>query len=353
MMTSQELYRKLCEYNEDEKFYIHYYDAKQNRWNLDKFLDSLDLEKAISQRLIIPEVSSGWMPVDMSDDIYFDANDKNSIVISKHNRYTPMFRHKHIFFELVYVLSGACTQRIHQDELELREGQFLLLAPEIMHSVGVFDSSIIINILIRRSTFEDIFYDLLRDTNNISIFFNSSLFEHEQNAYLIFDTDKDTLFRDFVLDMFLEFLNKKKYYEKILNGQLMILFTKLLQLYEHNIQYPVRTEKGTQLSMRILGYIEEKYRTVTLREAADYFHLSEAYCSRLIKKYTGKSFTTIVQNIKLRRACSLLETSNINIAEISRMVGFEYVEHFNRLFKRKYQVTPGQYRKNIHNLSQQ
>lgn len=349
-MTSQELYEKLCEYNEDEKFYIHYYDAKQNKWNLDKFLKSLDFEKVINRRLIIPEVSLGWMPVDMSDDIYFDINDKNSIVISKHNRYTPMFRHKHIFFELVYALSGSCRQRINQDEIELKEGQFLLIAPEIMHSVGVFDSSIIINILIRRSTFEDIFYDMLRDTNKISAFFNSSLFENEQNAYLIFDTDRNPLFRDFVLDMFLEFLNKKKYYEKILNGQLMILFTKLLQLYENRIQYPSRIGKSTVLSLQILGYIEKYYQTVSLSEVAGYFHLSEAYCSRLIKKHTGKSFTTIVQSIKFRRACSLLETSSISIAEISRLIGFEYVEHFNRLFKRRYQMTPGEYRKNARNL---
>lgn len=344
-MTSQELYRKLCEYNEDETFYIQYYDAKQNKWNLEEFLKNLDFEKVIDQRLIIPEVSSGWMPVDMSDDIYFDSNDKNSIVMSKHNRYTPMFRHKHIFFEMVYVMWGSCRQRINQEEIELKEGQFLLIAPEIMHSVGVFDSSVIINILIRRSTFEDIFYDMLRDTNKISIFFNSSLFENEQNAYLIFDTDHDALFREFVLDMFLEFLNKKKYYEKILNGQLMILFTKLLQLYEDKIQYPPRVGKSTQLSMQILGYIEKYYQTVSLSEVAGCFHLSEAYCSRLIKKHTGKSFTMIVQNIKFRRACSLLETSHISIAEISRLSGFEYVEHFNRLFKRRYQMTPGQYRK--------
>lgn len=344
-MTSQELYRKLCEYNEDEKFYIQYYDAKQNKWNLEEFLKNLDFEKVIDQRLIIPEVSSGWMPVDMSDDIYFDSNDKNSIVMSKHNRYTPMFRHKHIFFEMVYVMWGSCRQRINQEEIELKEGQFLLIAPEIMHSVGVFDSSVIINILIRRSTFEDIFYDMLRDTNKISIFFNSSLFENEQNAYLIFDTDHDALFREFVLDMFLEFLNKKKYYEKILNGQLMILFTKLLQLYEDKIQYPPRVGKSTHLSMQILGYIEKYYQTVSLSEVAGCFHLSEAYCSRLIKKHTGKSFTMIVQDIKFHRACSLLETSHISIAEISRLSGFEYVEHFNRLFKKRYQMTPGQYRK--------
>lgn len=345
-MNIQELYEKLCEFNQDEKFYENYYDAQQNKWKLEEFLSRLDFQEILDRRLIITEVNTGYMPSDMTDETYFESDDKNSIVISKHNRYTPAFRHRHIFFELVYVLSGYCTQKINQEEICLKEGQFCLLAPNTAHSIGVFDSSIVINILIRRSTFEDIFFDILRDTNKISIFFNQSLFANMQNTYLIFDTNRDSLLRDYVLTMFLESINKQKYYEKILNSQLMILFTKILQLYENNIQYPIKTHKSNETCMQMIGYIEEHYQTISLNNVSKHFHFSQNYCSRLIKKYTGKSFTTIVQNIKFQKACSLLESSNISIAEISTLVGFEHVEHFNRLFKKLYQMTPGQYRKN-------
>lgn len=343
-MTTQDLYEKLCEFNEDEAFYANYYDARLKQWKLDEFLSQLDFGEILKRRLIITEVQTGYMPSSMDDETYFEPDDKNSIVISKHNRYTPAFRHRHVFFELVYVLSGSCTQKVNQDEITLTQGQFFLIAPHVTHAVGVFDSSIIINILIRRSTFEDIFYDMLRDTNRISLFFNQSLFSNTQNAYLILDTDRDALMREQVLTMFLEYIEKKNYYEKILNNQLSILFAKILQRYEDRIQYPSQTHKGNDTCMEMIGYMEANFKTVTLGAVAEQFHFSISYCSRLIKEHTGKSFTEIIQSIKFQKACSMLETSNISISEISRLAGFENVEHFNRLFKKRYQMTPGQYR---------
>lgn len=343
-MTTEELYEKLCEFNDDEKFYATYYDASQKKWKLDEFLNSLNIQDVFERRLIVPEVNTGYMPSSMADETYFDAQSKNSIVLSKHNRYTPAFRHKHVFFELAYVLSGSCVQTIQQDKITVTEGQFCLLAPHIPHSIGVFDSSIVINILIRRSTFEDIFHDMLYDTNKISLFFNQSLFSTTQNTYLILDTNKDSFFKEQVLTMFLEFLNKQNYYEKILNSQLMILFAKILQLYEHRITYPQITHKGNETCMELIIHIEKYYRTITLASLAEHFHFSQGYCSRLIKQYTGKSFTQIIQNIKFQKACSLLTSSNLSIMEISHLTGFENPEHFSRLFKKKYQMTPGQYR---------
>lgn len=345
-MNTQELYEKLREFNEDELFYRNYYDVKQNQWKLEEFLNGLDYEKILDRRLIITEVNTGYMPSDMTDETYFEPEDKNSIVISKHNRFTPAFRHRHIFFEMIYVLSGSCVQTIGQEEIHLCQGEFCLMAPDVTHSIGVFDSSIIINILIRRSTFEDIFYDILRDTNKIAVFFNQSLFANMQNTHLIFDTGGDSILREHVLTMFLEYMNKDKYYEKILNSQLMILFGKLLQRYEDHIKYPPRTRKTNETCMHIIAYIEDHYQTVTLNEICRHFHFTQSYCSRLIKEHTGKSYTAIVQSIKFKKAVSLLESSNISISEISRMVGFENVEHFNRLFKKIHRVTPGQYRKN-------
>lgn len=343
-MTTEELYEKLCNFNEDEKFYETYYDARKKKWKLDEFLKNLNYQELLERRLIIPEANTGYMPSSMSDETYFELSDKNSIVLNKHNRYTPAFRHRHVFFELVYVLTGSCTQRINQDEVTITEGQFCLLAPYTTHSIGVFDDSIIVNILIRRSTFEDIFYDMLRDTNKIAVFFNQTLFSTTQNSYLILDTARDAMIREQVLTMFLEYINKKNYYEKILNSQLMILFAKILQLYEDKIQYPALTHKGNETCMQIIGYIEKNFKTVTLSSVCNHFHFSEGYCSRLIKEHTGKSFTQIVQELRFQQACSLLTSSNISIAEISSLSGFKNVEHFNRLFKKRYQLTPGQYR---------
>ena len=208
-MTTKELYRHLLAFNEDEKFYESYYDAHKKQWKLEEFLKSLDYQEVLDRRLIITEVDTGYMPSSMSDETYFSPDNKNSIILSKHNRYTPAFRHKHVFFELAYVLCGSCTQKINQDEITLTEGQFCLLAPHVSHSISVFDSSLVLNILIRRGTFENLFYNMLYDGNKISLFFNQSLFSNTGNSYLILDTDRDKTLREHVLTMFLEYTEKR------------------------------------------------------------------------------------------------------------------------------------------------
>lgn len=344
-MTTKELENQLMEFNEDERFYQQYYNVKQNQWMLEDFLKNLDFNEVIRRRLIVSEVSGGWMPSDMKDETYFDLEDKNHIVISKHNRFTPPFKHRHIFFELAYVVKGRCSQDIGNDHIEMEAGDFCLLAPDTVHSVGVFDDSLLVNILVRRSTFDDIFFNMLRDTNMIATFFNQSLYSGVHNPYLIIPARGDQVLKEYVLSMFLEYLGKRRYYEKILNNQLMILFAKMLQSYEEQIRLPSRMRKATQESMKILSYIEDHYQTITLKETASRFHFSQPYCSKIIKEYTGKSFTQIVQEIRFQKAAILLKNTNISIAEISNGVGFENVEHFNRLFKKLYQMTPGQYRK--------
>ncbi len=345
-MTIDELLENLMAYNDDELFYREYYYAKQDRKNFKSFLADLNIDELNERRLIVPEIKGGFMPSKLEDNAFFDEKGKNNIVVNKHNRYTPTFVHQHFFFELIYVLSGSCRQHINQETFTLGAGQFCLVAPNTEHSIGVFDSSIIINILIRHSTFEDIFYNILEDTNKISVFFNNSLYAKNQSPYLIADSENDSFIREQVLLMFMEYIEKSKYYENILNSSLMILFSKLLQKYEDNIFYSNETKKISSCFSDIMAYIYENYQHTSLNEIARHFHFSPEYCSRLIKQYTGKSFTKIQQNIRFSKACFFLENTNSTIAEISSLIGYHNVEHFNRLFKKIYGMTPSQYRKN-------
>ena len=66
------------------------------------------------------------------------------------------------------------------------------------------DDSIILNILIRRSTFMDIFYNTVRDKTQISSFFVGNLYFREKIRYLLFHTKNDTVIRNYILDMYRE-----------------------------------------------------------------------------------------------------------------------------------------------------
>lgn len=97
--------------------------------------------------------------------------------------------------------------------------------------------------------------------------------------------------------------------------------------------------------MRMMNYIQQNYQTVTLTDVAEEFHLSEQYVSRYIHEKSGQTFGDQVTNIRMKRARTLLKNGNMTVENIALSVGYQNVEHFNRTFKKKFGMTPVQYRK--------
>lgn len=96
--------------------------------------------------------------------------------------------------------------------------------------------------------------------------------------------------------------------------------------------------------MDIIKYINGHYSEVTLENLAENFNLSRPYISKYIKSKTGMNFQDVVREARMRKARTLLKESGQTVESIAADVGYESVEHFNRLFKKSYGVTPVQFR---------
>ena len=94
----------------------------------------------------------------------------------------------------------------------------------------------------------------------------------------------------------------------------------------------------------MLNYIQNNYQTVTLESVAEQFHLSEPYVSKYIKDKSGKTFGEHVAHIRMKRAKTLLKNGNMTVENIAYAIGYQNVEHFNRTFKKTFDMTPIQYR---------
>ena len=94
----------------------------------------------------------------------------------------------------------------------------------------------------------------------------------------------------------------------------------------------------------IMKYVQNHYYDVTLEDLAESFNLSKPYLSRYIRHKSGMTFQEAVKKARLKRARKMLKESNQTVESIAETVGYETVEHFNRLFKKTYNMTPGQYR---------
>ena len=343
-MTKEDFLIQLREYNEDELFYRQYYYAGKQKERLDAFLAELDPFQLSNRGLYVSEISSIQIPTNYSDEDFFTSDSAESVCISKHNRFTPPFRHSHVFFEVTYVLEGSCTQSINGIDVMLSKGDFCLISPDTPHSISVFDSSIIINILIRRSMFEETFTNMIHSNDIFSLYFKQILYTSSYKDYLIFSTGNDVHLQDLILEMFMEFQDKRKYYESILSNMLMILFSKILRNYESTV-YTTRDSRHHRPEvLEMITYMEQNYRDITLPDLAEHFHFSVQYCSKLLKQYTGKTFSKLLQTIRFEKAKLLLKNTNISVAEISNQMGFQNPEYFNRRFKELFHVTPGEYR---------
>ncbi|WP_026507578.1 2-isopropylmalate synthase [Butyrivibrio sp. MC2013] len=94
----------------------------------------------------------------------------------------------------------------------------------------------------------------------------------------------------------------------------------------------------------ILTYIQDNYLSVTLDDLSRQFYLSKPYLSKYIKDKSGKTFGENVKQVRLKKASSLLRNGNMKVEKVAEASGYQNVEHFNRLFKKKYGMTPVQYR---------
>ncbi len=96
--------------------------------------------------------------------------------------------------------------------------------------------------------------------------------------------------------------------------------------------------------INILNFIQSNYKDVTLEMVASEFNLSEPYVSKFIKDKSGKTFGEHVTHIRMKKAKTLLKNGNMTVENIAYAVGYQNVEHFNRTFKKLFEMTPVQYR---------
>ena len=118
-----------------------------------------------------------------------------------------------------------------------------------------------------------------------------------------------------------------------------------LNLLEHTDAIRVsRRSYEQEVMFALLRYIDEHFQDATLSAFARDQKENEYTLSRMIKKNTGSTFKELLQNKKLTKACELLKNTDIPVADISVMIGYDNTSFFHRLFRRSFGMSPRQYR---------
>lgn len=343
-MNYETLRSEIYKLNEDEEFYKKYYYAKQQEYSLKEFLAKLNMDMVFQHHYLIPEIES-TIPPRFEDSFFFDQNSNPAIITLRHNRYTPPLLHNHTFFELIYVYDGTCDQTLNQKTITLKSGDICIIPPGVSHSIGVFDGSVVLNCLIRKSTLHNIFFNFLSNPNILSAFFLNNIYSENGNHYIIFHTGSDFEIQRGFLYMYWESVNQNLYFDQMTGYTLMLIFGLLIRNYEKSVELPTFTQKTDVQRFAILQFIQDNFSLITLEDISERFHYTPEYTSKLIKTITGRTFTQLLLQIRMEKAQVLLQDTNLSVANIANQIGYETTEHFIRTFKKVLKMTPTQYRK--------
>ncbi|MCI8496817.1 MAG: AraC family transcriptional regulator [Clostridiales bacterium] len=267
------------------------------------------------------------------------------IVLWRHHRYSPINWHAHEFFELVYVWRGQCDQYIADRQFVMQQGDFCILPPNMMHTTHTDEEeSIVVNILIRTTTFNQVFMNLLSNFEILSRFFLTSLYEKKQNSFLYFRCGDDPTIQSLIRRMYEEYYRDDPYTPQLLNGCFSILLGILLRYHRNDVYHTLSSSNTGIRVSKILSYITANLSDITLGQMAEYLGYNESYTSSLIKEITGRNFRDLVREQRTQEASRLLVSSDLPLSEIMQQVGYHDPSHFYKAFRTTFGMTPSQYR---------
>lgn len=109
----------------------------------------------------------------------------------------------------------------------------------------------------------------------------------------------------------------------------------------------VNSSKSRRIT-KACKYIEENIsQKISLSDVAMLVNMSDSAFSHFFKKKTGISFITYVNNLRVAKACDLLASTSLSASEICYDCGFNNKSNFIRIFTKRKNMTPIEYRNHI------
>ena len=274
-------------------------------------------------------------------------NQSEVIAIHKHDRFIKFNKHKHDYLEMMFVYSGKINQVIEGEKLVIERGEILLLDMNVEHSIeAAGEDDIAINVLIKKEFFDWIFMSQIADNDLISNFVVEAIYgKNKFRQYIHFKTSENDKVCNFMIQILMEYYDKKNGMETAIRAYMILLFNELLRDYKKYLTSEMVSKIDSTISTEILNYINKNYKVITLKSMADHFSYNPDYIGKLIKKVIGRNLTELIKEKKIKEAEYLLHNTKMSVIEVITEVGYSNVSYFYRQFKDQVGVTPDEYRR--------
>ncbi len=107
----------------------------------------------------------------------------------------------------------------------------------------------------------------------------------------------------------------------------------------------LRNVKEADMVQRSIGFMKSNlHKKLSLVDLADEAGLSSSHYSLAFRQKTGRAPVDYLIQLKVQKACQLLDHSNQRVKEIAVQVGYDDAYYFSRIFKKLMNVSPKDYR---------
>jgi AraC-like DNA-binding protein/mannose-6-phosphate isomerase-like protein (cupin superfamily) len=250
-------------------------------------------------------------------------------------------RHMHSFFEFHFIRSGSCRVVLDTGEFAASSEEFYVNAPGVYHEQSVLDEDNLVEYCLC--------CDITRDKEMTS---------ETEKIYKILNETPCEIFKDTlgIITLFEEALSEAYYkrigfYNKIKNIASLILLNSMQimggsQASDYNV--PLKSNSGDYRFLQINKFIDDNVNSmVTVKQVADFIHLSEKQVLRITEKNMGISTKELIIRKKITRATDLIKNTSLSISEISDTLGFTSEYYFSQFFRKFSGCAPSLLRKKI------
>ena len=142
-----------------------------------------------------------------------------------------------------------------------------------------------------------------------------------------------------------------KHSKRLISRNIELLLDYCMRFYER--QFITRSESNKSVLVKFEALLDDYFQSdkpqtdglPSVKYFADKVFLSPNYFGDLIKKETGKSAQEYIQTRMIDLAKEMIAGTEKTVSQIAYELGFQYSQHFNRIFKKNGGYTPGEYRK--------
>lgn len=245
--------------------------------------------------------------------------------------------HWHDFYEMELILEGDTKTEINGKVYDMPIGSLSLITPSDVHS----------------------YHDMGRNVEVLNLVFASKSLEYNSFASNVLSGDSfvcklpKKVFENIIF--LIKKIDEESHSKSMLNGRYIsyLLSCIIIELKR------IKREQGVDFKesefdsgRKALVFIRNHFKEqLTLDDVAKYMNVSPIYASRIIHQTLGYGFKEYLMDLRLEYAAGLLTYTEESISDISYYAGYNTASYFARGFRKKYGMSPAQYREHSRSIA--